>query len=315
MYSKKHYLTALLLVFLGLAGAISPSRAAPLAQIDQTLSPGTEPIDVVVVLDDSGSMATCWPWPEQGAPFGPPCRFPSENAPSDPDELRYSAARLLIHLADDADRVSVLRFDSTAEGVGNLGALQEAGSAERRRILAASIQPPSEYLSRGYTRIDLGLDEAARLLQEGRLPNRSQYVLLLTDGEPTAPAAAAGQTARISARIDALQAQGVLIFPVVLCNPSSGCASEFLEAEFGPDLRKAQDAPALLRVFSEIFASIKADRSVVTSRQRGGEPSFSDPHRTRRGADRLCQPAGRHQCHHPQRYAGGGPKLIGRRQY
>lgn len=274
MYSKLRYLTALLLVVWGLAGAVSSSLAAPLFQIDQTLSPGTEPIDVVVVLDDSGSMATCWPWPEQGSPFAPPCRWPSENDPSDPEELRYSAARLLLHLADDADRVAVLRFDSTAEGIGALGSLQEAGSAERRRILAESVQPPADYTGRGYTRIDLGLDEAARLLAESRQPNRSQYVLLLTDGEPTAPSTASGQQARISARIDALQDQGVLIFPVVLCNPSSGCASEFLEEEFGPDLRKAQNAPDLLRVFSEIFAAMKADRSVVTSRNVAGNLAF-----------------------------------------
>ncbi|MEZ4836920.1 MAG: vWA domain-containing protein [Caldilineaceae bacterium] len=260
--------------------------AAPTAQVDTPTGPVTEPIDVVVVLDDSGSMATCWPWPEQGLPFEPPCRFPSENEPSDPDELRYSAARLLIHLADDADRVAVLRFDSSAEGVGALGALQEAGSAERRRILAASLQPPTNYFPRGYTRIDLGLEEARRLLSTDRQANRSQYVLLLTDGEPTAPAAAAGQRGRISALIDQLQAEDVLIFPVVLCNPTSGCAGDFLAEEFGPDLREAQSAADLLRVFSEIFAAMKADRTVVNARNTEGNLAFQT--RDAHGVEQLA---------------------------
>ncbi len=268
-------------VFVGLVLALGivvaliyPGLAAPTTQVEVPTGPATEPIDVVVVLDDSGSMATCWPWPEQGLPFEPPCRFPSSNDPSDPDELRYSAARLLIHLADAADRVAVIRFDSAAEGVGVLGTLQEAGSGERRRILADSLQPPESYLSRGYTRIDLGLEEANRLLSADRQPNRSQYVLLLTDGEPTAPGSAPGQPGRISALIDQLQADNVLVFPVVLCNPTSGCAGDFLAQEFGPDLREAQSATALLRVFSEIFASMKSDRTVVTSRNTEGNLAF-----------------------------------------
>ena len=283
--------TAGLVLALGIAVALvytwtNVGLAAPFAQVDTPTGPANEPIDVVVVLDDSGSMATCWPWPEQGLPFEPPCRFPSENEPSDPNTLRYSAARLLIHLADDADRVAVLRFDSTAEGVGALGALQEAGSAERRRILAASLQPPDNYLPRGYTRIDLGLEEALRLLSGDRQPNRSQYVLLLTDGEPTAPASAAGQRGRISALIDQLQAEDVLIFPVVLCNPTSGCSGDFLAEEFGPDLREAQSAADLLRVFSEIFASMKADRTVVTARNIEGNLAFQT--RAAHGVNQLA---------------------------
>jgi hypothetical protein len=254
---------------------VQNSVAAPVPQVDQPISPATEPIDVVVVLDDSGSMATCWPWPQQAAPFNPPCRAPSINDPSDPDELRYSAARLLLHLADDADRVAMIRFDSTVEGIGLLGTLQTTGSAERRRILASSLQPPTNYLIRGYTRIDLGLEEAARLLESSRLPNRNQYVLLLTDGEPTEPPSAAGQKGRIAQHINRLQEDGVLVFPVVLCTPTSGCPAEFLREQFGPDVREAQNATELLRVFSEVFSEMKVDRSVVTTRDLAGNLVFN----------------------------------------
>jgi hypothetical protein len=265
----------LLLALLLVVMVVYTSTAAPSSQIEPPTGPATKSIDVVVVLDDSGSMATCWPWPQQGTPFEPPCRAPSVNDPSDPEELRYSAARLLIHLADSADRLAVIRFDSSVEGVGVLGELQEAGSAERRRILASSLQPPIDYLPRGYTRLDLGLESALRLLESNRQPNRSQYVLLLTDGEPTAPGNAPGLETRFTQYLDQLREEDVLVFPVVLCNPSAGCSGDFLRAQFGADVREAQTAADLLRVFSEIFASMKPDRSVVTARNTSGYLSFN----------------------------------------
>ncbi|MBX3052971.1 MAG: VWA domain-containing protein [Caldilineaceae bacterium] len=281
MNAKLLYLSRLILGLSLLLFALSnaaPLFAADAAQTAVPTGPATEPIDVVVLLDDSGSMATCWPWPREGLPTTPPCNFPSVNQPSDPDELRYSAARLLIHLADEADRIAVVRFDSQAEGVGALGAMQSAGGSENRRRLAASLEAPTNYYPRGYTRMDLGLAEAIRLLDATRQPNRSQYVLLLTDGEPTAdgtlPLAAQKQTIRD--QFEQLRAAGVLVFPVVLCNPTSGCSGAFLKDQSSTALvRDAANAPELLRVFSELFAEMKSDRSVVTSRDANGSIAFT----------------------------------------
>lgn len=240
-------------------------QGAPLAGDNTAYS---QPIDVVVVLDDSGSMATCWPWPRDGGqPFYPPCGGSSANPPSDPEELRYSAARLLLQLAADNDRIAVVRFDSTAEGVGELGALQMVGPAENRRRLTGSLVAPTDYLRRGYTRIDLGLQAASDLLAGVREPGRNQYILLLTDGEPSGPQGFGGQGEAIRAQIEALRSAGVLVFPVVLCNPTAGCAGEFLTKEL-PELGLFQAAtpPDLLRVFSEIFAEMKPDLSVINGR-------------------------------------------------
>ncbi|MFZ1757477.1 MAG: vWA domain-containing protein, partial [Caldilineaceae bacterium] len=281
MNAKLLYLSRLILGLSLLLFALSnaaPLFAADAAQTAVPTGPATEPIDVVVLLDDSGSMATCWPWPREGLPTTPPCNFPSVNQPSDPDELRYSAARLLIHLADEEDRIAVVRFDSQAEGVGALGAMQSAGGSENRRRLAASLEAPTNYYPRGYTRMDLGLAEAIRLLDATRQPNRSQYVLLLTDGEPTAdgtlPLAAQKETIRD--QFEQLRAAGVLVFPVVLCNPTSGCSGAFLKDQSSTALvRDAANAPELLRVFSELFAEMKSDRSVVTSRDANGSIAFT----------------------------------------
>lgn len=260
----------------------SVHAASPGSALLQLIQPPAEtgapaqPIDVVVVLDDSGSMATCWPWPQGAPPFGPPCGGSSPNPPSDPEELRYSAARLLLQLADDDDRLAVVRFDTIAEGVGSLGSLQRLGDGANRQALAATLQPPTDYTPRGYTRIDLGLDLANTLLQQGREPGRNQYVLLLTDGEPTAPAGSGQQRPRIAETLETLRNDGVLVFPVVLCNETAGCPAEFLREQFADfGVKEAGTAPDLLHVFSEIFTLMKPDRSLIANPSAGSALEFT----------------------------------------
>ncbi len=246
----------------------------------------TQPIDVIVLLDDSGSMATCWPWQPDRPPITPPCGWGSDNPPSDPDALRYSAARLLMQLADEADRIAVLRFDNQAEGVGAAGTLQPVGAGENRRRLTEALQPPDDYFRRGYTRIDLGLQSAIDLLQNARQPGRSQYVLLLTDGEPSQQLGAGDQRERINGEIETLRNAGVFVFPVVLCNPTAGCAGEFLRDRFAESgVREAKNAQDLVRIFSEIFASMKSDRSVLTGRSADGALEFTT--RAQHGVRRI----------------------------
>jgi hypothetical protein len=266
------------LVVAGMLLSALPAHAAFLPQLVQQPNESggpTQPIDVVVVLDDSGSMATCWPWPREGFPFEPPCRAPSENPPSDPDELRYSAARLLLQLSDDDDRLAVVRFDSVAEGVGALGALTRVGDGANRQQLAATIQPPSDYMARGYTRIDLGLEQAINLLATVREPGRSQYVLLLTDGEPTEQGNVADQKPVIVEQLATLRQDGVLVFPVILCNPTAGCPAEFLREQFAQGLDEAKTPQDLLQIFSEILTQMKPDRSLVVNRNPAGQLQFT----------------------------------------
>lgn len=251
-----------------------PAAPAHASALRQSAPAAVNPIDVIVILDDSGSMATCWPWALGAQPSGPPCEGFSHNAPSDPGELRYSAARLLVHLADGADRIAVLRFDSAAGGVGALGLLQEVGTVENRRRLAASLQAPQDYADRGYTRLDLGLREALRLLKDHGDPDRNQYIVLLTDGEPSAPLNVTGQRQVITNLLTQIQEAGGLLFPVILCNPDAGCSGEILK-ERSPLAREAKSAQDLLLIFSELFSEMKPDRSVVTHRNVDGDLSLS----------------------------------------
>ncbi|MEZ4656631.1 MAG: VWA domain-containing protein [Caldilineaceae bacterium] len=283
------HLPQLIILLISLILFTIPTPAAAQISLPQAGADGiAQPIDVVVVLDDSGSMATCWPWPRDRQPFTPPCQWPSVNPPSDPDALRYSAARLLINLADDEDRIAVVRFDAVAGGVGALAALQEVGSPDGRSQLAASLQAPDDYLRRGYTRIDLGLEQAITQLTENRRTGRNQYVLLLTDGEPTQPDGTGSQRQRILDQIQVLRDAGIYTFPVVLCNASAGCSGEFVQeafAEYG--VREAGSAQDLLRVFSEIFAEMKPDRSVLTTRSSGSGGALSLSTRTVQGVRKI----------------------------
>ncbi|MEX1020693.1 MAG: vWA domain-containing protein [Litorilinea sp.] len=281
-----------LLILAGLiphsAGVMAAPVAAPVAApemrpqsrfaLQETLEAdsGAQGIDVVVILDDSGSMATCWPWPQNQPPFDPPCREPSVNPPSDPTALRYSAARLLLQLADTDDRIAVIRFDGVADGVGLLGNLQRIGDDNNRRVLTDSLQPPTDYFRRGYTRIDLGMELARSILENAQEPGRNQYAILLTDGEPTEPGNVGAQDGRVAAEIDTLRDLGALTFPVVLCNEVGGCPAEFVREQFTDiSVAEATTAAELLPVFAEIFTQMKPNRSVLTGRNSDGALAFS----------------------------------------
>ncbi|OUC07398.1 hypothetical protein RY27_15165, partial [Litorilinea aerophila] len=104
-------------------------------------------------------------------------------------------------------------------------------------------------------------------MQQAQGPGRNQYVLLLTDGEPSQPDGVGSQRDRILAQLQTLRDGGIFVFPVVLCNPSAGCAGEFLREQFAAyGVREAATPQDLLQVFGAIFAEMKPDRSIIAPR-------------------------------------------------
>ena len=98
----------------------------------------------------------------------------------------------------------------------------------------------------------------------------------MTDGEPSQPDGSINQRERVSTQIEKLRSVGILTFPVVLCNPSAGCAGDFLREQFADfGVQEAATAQELLRVFSELFAAMKSDRSVITDRNSDGNLQLS----------------------------------------
>lgn len=232
----------------------------------QQANPTSRPVDVVIVLDDSESMAT-----------SNQCGLAPKPAASDPDDLRYSAARLLLQLADNEDNIAVIRFDADAEAVGDLGQLQPIEGPANRKKLIASVVAPSDYTGRCYTRMDLALAKAYQILQANADPDRGRYVLFLTDGQPTAPSGTTPQSQTAPGIVNQLHSLGAEILPVLLCNPGRGCNAEaesFMRTTMSASPVKAQTAAELLRIFGDLFAQIKPNLHVVDQPARAGEAWF-----------------------------------------
>jgi hypothetical protein len=262
--------------------------ASHLSAVAQEATPAGSWIDVVIVLDDSGSMATCWPW--SNLPRVDPCRT-SENPPSDPHELRYSAARLLTQLAGDGDRVAVIRFNAATQDI--IGRLQTVGNRNARQSLVESIQPPGDYNRvGGYTRIDLGLSRAVQVLKAAEGPPRPRYVILLTDGVPTQPDGSRPQDQAMKQSVAELEGLGAQVFPVFLCNDKAGCPDDaFIKRTMGKAPDKARTADELLQVFSAVFAKMKPDLHVIDRRNvEDGDIEFRI--REAHGAQQLVIVAG-----------------------
>ena len=144
----------------------------------------TAPVDVILVLDTSSSMAD------------------ATRAGRSKLEAAIDAARLLIGKLDLArDAAAIVSFDAGGRVAVPFG-------QDRGALIAAL----ADLRHGSGTRIDLGLDRAAELLeQRGPAPERATAVLILTDGQPTGTTheavLAAGR--RVAAAADAVFAIGL----------------------------------------------------------------------------------------------------------
>lgn len=247
------------------------------------------PTDVVVVLDDSLSMAICWPM--VGNDLRATGCSGGQQPPNDPSALRYSAARLMVTLADPDDRLAFVRFDVKAEAVGP-DSLTRIGGRESRDQLARAIQAPplDSFRQRGRTRIDLGLEGAANLLLS-RPPNeaaRPGYIIFLTDGDPTGPTGLASDTetqrASIAQTMQRLRNAGIRVFPVKLLGDcGNDCPGNFLNETMG-SVDDAKNARDVVLAFSSILTRMKPRLTIVPSGTGGDVELFT---RTPHGVTQL----------------------------
>ncbi len=252
--------------------------AALVGPVQAQGSATSQPVDVVIVLDDSVSMAYCWD--VLGGNLTLNCSG-NQSPPSDPNEMRYSAARLLVELADAQDRIAVIRFDRGVEAAGP-GSLQPVGGPDARKQLVASIQPPTNYRNRMQTRIDLGLEKAVELLEARSGQDRAGYIILLTDGEPYPRE---GQSARVEQAMQRLQRLGGGIYSVALLNKAN--PTEFLRAsDLNPT--EARSADQLLLIFSSIFSEMKPGLYMVGSGERNADGQIAFHTRLSYGARKLA---------------------------
>lgn len=123
---------------------------------------GVEPLDLVLIIDHSGSMEN----PKYGR--------------SDPHSMRFLAARMLIDLLNDEDRVGLILFSDNAEDYSDGLQLVQTG----RGRLKENIAKMESQSTGDFTRYKDALELAGELL--GETPaNRRAAVIFLTDGAPT----------------------------------------------------------------------------------------------------------------------------------
>lgn len=115
-----------------------------------------QPLDIVVVIDNSGSM--------------------SQN---DPAGLRYQAASMLIDLLGDRDRIAFVTFSTTTQPLND--SLLLLSSPQQRTNLKSAVKAADQ--SDGGTNYAPALAAARELL--GNASGNRQAIFFLTDGNPT----------------------------------------------------------------------------------------------------------------------------------
>lgn len=226
----------LLVLFLGM-GLSQPASA-------QSSQP--QPIDVVLLIDDSGSMSDVW--------------ASGTRQPNDPQGLRHSAARLFIDLTRDGDRIGAISFHTDPTGLGeaaNSGLNTIAGTASKRELQATIVQPTEGDPMERLTDIRKGMRMAADILANNDVGNR-QFIVFLTDGRPWPP----DQVTELRAIIDELAANGVTIFPILLGEDIDMEIAERMANQTGGSIQQVFDAGDLLQAYARIYGFIQPERYV-----------------------------------------------------
>jgi hypothetical protein len=213
-------------------------------------------LDVVLLIDDSGSMSDPW--------------ASGTRQPNDPDGLRHSAARLFVDLARPNDRVAVISFHTypTGYGAAATGGFDIiSDQASRERLKAAIVQPtePADPMER-LTDIRLGLRMAQDILRRNRGENR-QFIVFLTDGRPYPPE----QRSELFQVISELGEEGVPIFPILLGPDTDPQVAERMAEDTRSVIQQVDSPSGLLRAYATIYSYLQPNRYVDIMDLVGGQ--------------------------------------------
>lgn len=268
-------LSAAVLLLVGVASQASP-RAAAAGEIRN--------LDVVLLIDNSGSMAT-----------------------NDPDGLRWSAAQLFVDLAAPGDRLAAVVFatDVTPLGNaanGNLHSVTQGGDRQALKALLSRREPG------GATNMEGALTAALSLLRSAGSANR-RVVVFLTDGEPDPPQ----QRPALERAIRLAGQEGVAVFPILLGTETDKALADLMVHETGSMRQDVTGAEGLLRAFGRIYAFVQPERYVdeLDVRPGVGIRFQTNPHQAITEAVLIMPRAARGQIALRDLYLGG-EKVLGR---
>jgi hypothetical protein len=146
--------TVFLLGFLAIAVYSVPELSAR--------AQGVQHLDLVIIIDTSGSMVD----PQYGQ--------------SDPHNLRYVAAKMLIDLVSDQDRIGIVHFSRVSHPLSNT--LMPMDTPDRRQELKQRLDDARRTDKHEGTNYTAALSDTWALLKDGSTNRRA--VIFLTDGIP-----------------------------------------------------------------------------------------------------------------------------------
>jgi Mg-chelatase subunit ChlD len=196
---------------------------------------GPQNISVVLIIDNSGSMAQ-----------------------TDPAGLRFVAASQLVDLLEEGDEISVVLFADDSTVLVSLTKVTDAASKEAIKTSLTPVAPA------GNTDMRAGLEAGLAELEKGS--NSVRFGIFLTDGElhppdwpDLSPQEQEAERTAVLSLADSFGGRNWGLFPVSL---ASAVEPEFLQhlAENGGGLyRQAPEPGELTLVFQEVFAAKKLD--------------------------------------------------------
>ena len=192
----------------------------------------SSPLDVVLVMDSSGSMKK-----------------------TDPQELRKSAAKLLVSLLGEQDRASVVSFSDQGYPVAYLTPVK--GKQNETTLFAAVDKISNKGV---YTNLLGGVQAAMRVIKRNPLPNHKPIIVLMTDGKMDLGDSAKSQTNSdrlLNDVVPQLKSQNIELHTVAFTDQSDKSYLEKLATATGGKFNLAQNDKQLHDVYTSIFEQNK----------------------------------------------------------
>ena len=195
-------------------------------------NPSDLPLDVVLVMDSSGSMKR-----------------------TDPSELRKPAAKLLISLLGEKDRASVVSFSDQGYPVAFLTPVK--GQQNEAKLFAAVDKISNKGV---YTNLLGAVEGAMRVINRDPLPNRKTIIVLMTDGKMDLGDSVKNQSKSetlLNDLIPHLQNQRIELHTIAFTGESDKAYLEKLATATGGKFNLAQNDKQLHDVYTSIFEQNK----------------------------------------------------------
>jgi len=190
------------------------------------------PLDVVLVMDSSGSMKK-----------------------TDPRELRKSAAKLLISLLGDQDRASVVSFSDQGYPVAYLTPVK--GKQNETDLFAAADRISNKGV---YTNLLGGVQAAMRVIQRNPLTHHKPIIVLMTDGKMDLGDSATNQAnsdSLLNDIVPQLKRLNIELHTIAFTDRSDKAYLESLANATGGKFNLAHSDKQLYNVYTSIFEQNK----------------------------------------------------------